>query len=365
MKFPSYSILINRRLKRLELCDKKHRLIAVSKKIPLKLFLSIFRTKKSLDVNLKEYKALKKFNATYYRLSLHKKRREKDIILHHADKKMVNNDLYCTSYVNGIIDNFRLLESVFLPRAERLKAIQNDREKLILWLLDVQIKCKMRTCSFHHAINILDRFLSIKYVPGNAKVVFNKNLKDCLQLIGCTSMWLGAKYNEVNAPDMSDFVYMSDGAFTYKDMKRMEEEIINTLKFNFSTPNSYHFAKRYIHVMQHYMRTDKVKIRLDHLVKYFIEFAIFAPELFGKNYSLIAAGSTMAASYWLDIKFEWKEEMSKAVGYKHSELSWVMKILKELIYNDPKKVFSPLIRKYERAEKGRIALMRYRSRKKL
>jgi len=187
--------------------------------------------------------------------------------------------------------NLLFLESIHLPRTKKIKIIQNDRQRLISWLIDVQIKCKMRTSSFHHAINILDRFLSVKYVPDNIKLVFNKNLKDCLQLIGCVAMWLSAKYNEVNVPDISDFVYMSDGAFTNKDMKKMEEEIINTLQFNFSTPNSYHFAKRYIHVMQHYMPTNKIKVRLDHLVKYYIEFAIFAPELFGKNYSLIAAGS--------------------------------------------------------------------------
>jgi len=277
-------------------------------------------------------------------------------------KKVINNDLYCTSYVNGIMNNLLVLESMHLPQSKKLRIIQNDRQRLISWLIDVQIKCKIRTSSFHHAINILDRFLSIKYVPYNLKLIFNKNIKDCLQLIGCVAMWLSAKYNEVSAPDISDFVYMSDGAFTIKDMKKMEEEIINTLNFNFSTPNSYHFAKRYIHIMKHYMRTDKIRVRLDHLVRYYIEFAIFAPELFGKNYSLIAAGSVMAASYWLDVNFEWREEMSHAIGYKHSELSYVMKILKKLIYDEPKKIFSPLIKKYERPENGRVALMRYKSR---
>lgn len=238
-----------------------------------------------------------------------------------------------------------------LPKEEPLKKIQNDRQKLVSWLIDIQEKCNLQTSSFHYAINILDRYLSLSEVPRKK-----------LQLTGCVAMWLSAKYNEVRVPDVSDFVYMSDDAFTTKEMKEMEESVVNKLKFQFSVSTSYHFAKRYVHIMKNYMPSEKIKERLGYLVKYYIEFAVFPSELFGKKYSLIAAGSTLAAAYWLDTKFVWKKSISKAIGYTRKELDPVMKVLKKLIYDrKPKKIFNPLVRKYEKESNGRVALMRYKS----
>lgn len=347
MLLPIYIIRINQDLKRLELYNiKDNVLLAVSKKISIK------------DGNMVRYQSIKK---TYRKRKQWFFKKKKSVKLHPADEKVKENELYSVPYINDIMNNLLKSESIYLPQSKKLKIIQDDRQRLLSWLINVQIKCKMHSSSFHYAVNILDRFLSLKYIPANIESSFNKTPKSCLQLIGCASMWLSAKYNEVDVPDALDFIYMCDSDFTAKDMKKMEEEIINTLEFNFSIPTSYHFAKRYIHIMQHYMPTEKIKIRLNHLVKYYIEFAIFAPELFGEKYSLIAAGSTLAASYWLDVNFEWKEEMSQAIGYKRSELNWVMKVLKRLIYDKPKKIFSPLIKKYEKPEKGRVALMRYKS----
>lgn len=51
--------------------------------------------------------------------------------------------------------------------------------------------------------NIIDRYLSIRNVSRKR-----------LQLVGVTSMLIGSKYEEIWAPEVNDFVYISDKAYT-------------------------------------------------------------------------------------------------------------------------------------------------------
>ena len=51
--------------------------------------------------------------------------------------------------------------------------------------------------------NIIDRYLSIRNVSRKR-----------LQLVGVTSMLIASKYEEIWAPEVNDFVYISDKAYT-------------------------------------------------------------------------------------------------------------------------------------------------------
>ena len=49
----------------------------------------------------------------------------------------------------------------------------------------------------------MDRFLAKRSVSRTK-----------LQLVGCASMFIAAKYEEISPPDLKEFVYVCDGAFT-------------------------------------------------------------------------------------------------------------------------------------------------------
>lgn len=54
--------------------------------------------------------------------------------------------------------------------------------------------------------------------------------KKDLQLVGITALWISAKYVEVyQVPKMSNLVYVSDNAYTKKDILDMESLIIKHL----------------------------------------------------------------------------------------------------------------------------------------
>jgi hypothetical protein len=83
-------------------------------------------------------------------------------------------------------------------------------------------------------INILDRFVE------KTKVARNK-----LQLVGVTSMLVAAKYEEIFPPEIKDFEFICDRAYTREMILDMEVQICNKLSFNFTVASPHTFLKRY------------------------------------------------------------------------------------------------------------------------
>ena len=57
-------------------------------------------------------------------------------------------------------------------------------------------------------------------------------------------MFLASKVEEMYAPEINDFVYITDNAYTAGEIRQMELRILNTLGFNFSRPLPLHFLRR-------------------------------------------------------------------------------------------------------------------------
>ena len=65
-----------------------------------------------------------------------------------------------------------------------------------------------------------------------------------LQLIGVTSMLIAAKYEEMYAPEIGDFVYITDNAYSKIKIRAMEQKILKACEFDFSNPLCLHFLRR-------------------------------------------------------------------------------------------------------------------------
>lgn len=57
-------------------------------------------------------------------------------------------------------------------------------------------------------------------------------------------MLIASKYEEMYAPEVSDFVYITDNAYTRTDIKQMETLILKTLDFRPGKPLCLHFLRR-------------------------------------------------------------------------------------------------------------------------
>jgi G2/mitotic-specific cyclin-B, other len=85
------------------------------------------------------------------------------------------------------------------------------RAILIDWLIEVHLKFKLLPETLFLTINLIDRFLE--------KAVIQRTK---LQLVGVTSMLIASKYEEIYAPEVRDFVYITDKAYSKEEILKME-----------------------------------------------------------------------------------------------------------------------------------------------
>jgi len=101
---------------------------------------------------------------------------------------------------------------------------------LIDWIIEVNLKFKLREETLFLTVNLIDRFLS--------KNIINRSK---LQLLGVASMFIACKFEEIYTPHIKDFVYITDNAYSIKDILDMEVQILNTIKYNVLAPTPLQF----------------------------------------------------------------------------------------------------------------------------
>lgn len=105
----------------------------------------------------------------------------------------------------------------------RHKGIQPRMRAILLdWLIEVCEVYKQRRETFYLAVDYLDRYLTN---------VSHSVLKNHLQLIGITCLFIAAKVEEIYPPKINDFAYVTDGACAEEDILRQELLILSTLQW--------------------------------------------------------------------------------------------------------------------------------------
>jgi len=272
-----------------------------------------------------------------------------------CDLDTVNDELYVGFYVEDIMEHYFNVEDQFLPTPDYMAQTQTNigpcnREKMLDWLVSMAKKFEQTDQSFHLAVNIFDRYMSMKQID-----------KSRLQLIGCVCLWLAAKYCEIRVAEMADFILVTENLFTESDMLEVESDIVNTLDFNFTVPTSLSFAQRFCHVVKYLLQTEKQRKRLVHLVNYYLEYCLLIYGLVGILPSKIAAAATYAGAFWLDKDFKWDDDMKRVTGYDVDELMDIVDIIKKEVYEkqSEREHVNQVTKKYQEKDREYVALMKY------
>lgn len=77
-------------------------------------------------------------------------------------------------------------------------------------------------------------------------------------------MLISSKYEEIYAPEVRDFVYITDKAYSKEEILTMEQSILATLDFNITTPSSFRFLERFAKI-------NNADASLFNLARYLIE----------------------------------------------------------------------------------------------
>lgn len=148
-----------------------------------------------------------------------------------------DDPLMVAEYANEIFEYLRSLEDTTAPNPDYMDAQEGlhweQRGILVDWLIEVHQKFHLLPETLYLAINIIDRFLSVKVV-----------MIDRLQLVGITAMFIAAKYEEVFSPHLGHFKYLADDTFTEEEILRAERFMLQTLDYNLSYPNPMNFLRR-------------------------------------------------------------------------------------------------------------------------
>lgn len=162
------------------------------------------------------------------------------------------------------------------------------RTTLVDWLLQVHLRYHLLPETLWIAVNILDRFLSVRVVSTQK-----------LQLVGLTALFIAAKYEEILAPSVDEFVYMADRGYTKDEILKGERIILQTLDFNISaycTPYSW---------VRRISKADDYDIQTRTLCKFLVEVTLLDHRFLRCKPSMIAAvgmylSRKMLGSDWND-----------------------------------------------------------------
>lgn len=98
-------------------------------------------------------------------------------------------------------------------------------------------------------------------------------------------MLVAAKYEEIWAPEVRDFVYISDKAYTRKQILDTEKDMLAALDYTLSLPTSYQFLARLLKAASvHYHK------ELALFVAYSAELCLVEYSMLRHSYSELAAG---------------------------------------------------------------------------
>jgi len=119
------------------------------------------------------------------------------------------------------------------PTTTYMESVQTDinpmmRSILLDWLVEVGMEYRLTSDTLFLSAAYIDRFLSLVDVKRNR-----------LQLVGVTAMLVASKYEEIWAPEVRDFVYISDRAYTRDQILNMEKIMLNSLRFNLTVPSEW------------------------------------------------------------------------------------------------------------------------------
>ncbi|WVY92267.1 hypothetical protein V8G54_037781 [Vigna mungo] len=195
------------------------------------------------------------------------------------------------------------------------------RAILIDWLVEVSEEYKLVPDTLYLTVNLIDRFLSQSLIQ-----------KQGLQLLGVTCMLIASKYEEICAPRVEEFCFITDNTYSKAEVLKMESEVLNLLHFQLSVPTTKTFLRRFILAAQYSCKVSYVEVEF--LANYLAELTLVEYSFSQFRPSMIAASAVLLARWTLNqSEHPWNSTMEHYTNYKVSELKTTVLALADLQLN--------------------------------
>ncbi|XP_056464351.1 G2/mitotic-specific cyclin-B2-like isoform X1 [Gadus chalcogrammus] len=284
----------------------------------------------STDVSMKEQELCQAFS---------------DVLLTVEDIDEQDGDMpqLCAEYVKDIYSYLMALEQKQSVRPRYLQGYEiNERMRALLidWLIQVHSRFQLLQETLYLTVAILDRFLQVQPVSRRK-----------LQLAGVTAMLVASKYEEMYCPEVADFAYITDNAFTKPQILQMEQLILRCLNFDLGRPLPLHFLRRA-------SKAANSNVEKHTLAKYLMELTLVDYDMVHYRPSEIAAASLCFSQLLLE-DLPWSPTQHHYATYDESHLKPIMQHMAKNVVtvNEGKTKFQAVKNKYSSSKLMKISLI--------
>lgn len=257
--------------------------------------------------------------ANYYPgMALHEATTKDDVRYRYEDLDVEDNDdvLMVNEYVTDIFEYMYTSELQCLPNPATMilhPNIKQNRDILVNWMIKIHNQFNLLPETLYLAVNIMDRFLSIKLVD-----------LDRLQLVGTVSLFIASKYEEVYSPSCKNFASVTDGACCEEDIVDGEIYVLQTLNFKLDYPNPMNFLRRISKADEYHMDCRTV-------AKYLLEITIVDFRFLGIPPSKCAAAAFFLAKKMMGRPYWDGNFIHYSGGYSKESITPLVKMMMEYL----------------------------------
>lgn len=216
----------------------------------------------------------------------------------------------------------------------------NERmyEILINWLSEVNFKLKSVPEVLFMTVQLINRYL-----------FFDRTIRrGRLQLLGITCYMIADKFESIYPANIRELARLTDGAYTTREMVKLELDIMNTLNFNIIMPNSHVFICRYLKAAH----SDKKNAQV---ACYIIERVLQDSSLTNYLPSMIAASAIYISREKLG-KPAWSDTLTYYTRYDVDEIQGCIDAIKTVLSKKDDST-SFIYRKYSGKQFGEVSRM--------
>ncbi|OMJ80824.1 hypothetical protein SteCoe_18825 [Stentor coeruleus] len=211
------------------------------------------------------------------------------------------------------IENYHVAKPGYMKNQADIT--EKMRSVLLDWLVEVHFRFKLAPETLFLTVNLIDRYLE--------KIIICRSR---LQLVGVSAMFIASKYEDIYPPEIRDFVYITDKAYTKGEILQTEKSILKVLDYNVTIPSSYRFIQRFSKISG--LSQEQIA-----LARYLQELALIDYKMLKYSNSLIAAGAIYLMFKLKSIKPEWTGDLRKASGYTEDQIKLCAKDMCVLFQN--------------------------------
>jgi cyclin A len=164
---------------------------------------------------------------------------------------------------------------------------QSMRGILVDWLVEVSEEYTLASDTLYLTVYLIDWFLHGNYVQ-----------RQQLQLLGITCMLIASKYEEISAPRIEEFCFITDNTYTRDQVLEMENQVLKHFSFQIYTPTPKTFLRRFLRAAQASRLSPSLEVEF--LASYLTELTLIDYHFLKFLPSVVAASAVFLAKWTMD-----------------------------------------------------------------